>query len=81
VSSLITLVVHKNKNNTVSNALLHSLWVATALMLVIEGIMPFLNPTTFRRALLQMAGMKDQQLRSIGLFSMVLGVVLLYWVN
>jgi len=65
----------------VSNTLLHSLWVASALMLVIEGIMPFLNPTTFRRALLQMAGMKDQQLRSIGLFSMVLGVVLLYWVN
>jgi len=65
----------------VSDALLHSLWVASALMLVIEGIMPFLNPTTFRRALLQMAGMKDQQLRSIGLFSMVLGVVLLYWVN
>ncbi len=64
-----------------SDALLHSLWVASALMLVIEGIMPFLNPTTFRRALLQMAGMKDQQLRSIGLFSMVLGVVLLYWVN
>ena len=64
-----------------SDALLHSLWVALALMLVIEGIMPFLNPTTFRRALLQMAGMKDQQLRSIGLFSMVLGVVLLYWVN
>ena len=64
-----------------SDTLLHSLWVASALMLVIEGIMPFLNPTTFRRALLQMAGMKDQQLRSIGLFSMVLGVVLLYWVN
>ena len=64
-----------------SDALLHSLWVASALMLVIEGVMPFLNPTTFRRALLQMAGMKDQQLRSIGLFSMILGVVLLYWVN
>ncbi|MDH5358060.1 MAG: DUF2065 domain-containing protein [Gammaproteobacteria bacterium] len=61
--------------------LLHSLWVATALMLVIEGIMPFLNPTVFRRALLQMAGMKDQQLRMIGLFSMVFGLVLLYWVN
>ncbi|HHA19854.1 MAG TPA: DUF2065 domain-containing protein [Methylophaga sp.] len=64
-----------------SDTLLHSLWIASALMLVIEGIMPFLNPTTFRRALLQMAGMQDRQLRSIGLFSMVMGVVLLYWVN
>ena len=64
-----------------SEAFLHSLWLATALMLVIEGIMPFLNPTTFRRALLQMAGMTDQQLRTIGLLCMISGVVLLYWVN
>lgn len=59
----------------------HSLWVATALMLVIEGLMPFINPTVFRRALLQMAGMKDQQLRLIGLFSMIVGIALLYWIN
>jgi len=65
----------------VSETLIHSLWVASALMLVIEGIMPFLSPAAFRRALLQMAGMKDQQLRVIGLFSMVIGVALLYWVN
>ncbi|PHS70360.1 MAG: DUF2065 domain-containing protein [Methylophaga sp.] len=64
-----------------SETLIHSLWVASALMLVIEGIMPFLSPAAFRRALLQMAGMKDQQLRVIGLFSMVIGVALLYWVN
>jgi len=65
----------------VSETLIHSLWLATALMLVIEGIMPFLNPTTFRRSLIQMAGMTDQQLRTIGLLCMILGVVLLYWVN
>jgi len=65
----------------VSDTLLHSLWIASALMLVIEGLMPFLNPKTFRRSLLQMASMSDKQLRIIGLFSMVLGVVLLYWVN
>lgn len=50
-------------------------------MLVMEGIMPFLNPIAFRRTLLQMASMKDQHLRAIGLFSMVLGIALLYWVN
>jgi len=65
----------------VSLELIHSLWIATALMLVIEGIMPFINPTVFRRALLQMASMKDQHLRMIGLFSMIFGVVLLYWIN
>ena len=64
-----------------SETFVHSLWLASALMLVIEGIMPFLNPTAFRRALLQMAGMTDQQLRTIGFLCMIVGVVLLYWVN
>lgn len=64
-----------------SAELIHSLWVATALMLVIEGLMPFVNPSVFRRALYQMAEMSDQQLRMIGLFSMVAGVAFLYWIN
>lgn len=64
-----------------SDSLLNSLLVASALMLVIEGIMPFLNPNAFRRALLQMANMQDVHLRTVGLFSMILGVVLLYWVH
>lgn len=64
-----------------NETLLHGLWIGSALMLVIEGIMPFLNPIAFRRTLLQMASMKDQHLRGIGLFSMVLGIALLYWVN
>lgn len=64
-----------------NESLLHSLWIGSALMLVMEGIIPFLNPIAFRRALLQMASMKDQHIRSIGLFSMALGLVLLYWVN
>jgi len=65
----------------VTDSLLHSLWLATALMLVIEGFMPFINPAAFRRALLQMANMTDHQLRIIGLFSMIFGVALLYWIN
>lgn len=64
-----------------SDAFLHSLLLASALMLVIEGVMPFLNPATFRRALIQMTAMPDKHLRMIGLFSMVLGLVILYWVN
>ena len=61
--------------------LIHGLWVAAALMLIVEGIMPFLNPAVFRRALLQMASMSDKQLRTIGLVSMILGLIFLYWVN
>ncbi|NQY27465.1 MAG: DUF2065 domain-containing protein [Piscirickettsiaceae bacterium] len=64
-----------------NNTLIHSLWLAAALMLVIEGLIPFLSPAAFRRTLAKMAKMNDQQLRIMGLFSMVFGLVLLYWVN
>jgi len=65
----------------VSDSLIHSLWLATALMLIIEGIMPFLNPSAFRRALLQISTMPDSQLRWIGIVSMFIGLAILYWVN
>ncbi|MBT3505137.1 MAG: DUF2065 domain-containing protein [Piscirickettsiaceae bacterium] len=61
--------------------MLESLFIATALMLVIEGIMPFINPAMFRRSLLQMISMSDRTLRSIGLFSMCFGLALLYWIH
>jgi|TARA_R100001143_G_scaffold20190_1_gene21565 uncharacterized protein YjeT (DUF2065 family) len=50
-------------------------------MLIIEGVLPFVNPTALRRALLQVATMTDQQLRITGLLSMVAGLLILYWVN
>jgi len=64
-----------------NETLIHSLWLATALMLVMEGIMPFLSPNSFRQLLTEMIAMSDQRLRIIGLLSMVLGLFLLYWVN
>ncbi len=64
-----------------NDTLVHSLWLATALMLVIEGLIPFLSPNAFRRTLSKMAEMNDKQLRTMGLLSMVFGLVLLYWVN
>jgi uncharacterized protein YjeT (DUF2065 family) len=65
----------------VSDTLLHSLWVASALVLVIEGLMPFLSPIAFRQSLIRMLALTDKQLRLIGLVSMLLGVIVLYWVN
>lgn len=54
---------------------------AFALMLVLEGILPFLSPGTTRRTL-EMAGrMDDNRLRIAGLVSMLAGVVLLYLVR
>jgi len=59
----------------------HDLLVALALLLVVEGIMPFLNPSGMRRILVQISQMDDRSLRFAGLTSMVLGVALLYFVN
>jgi uncharacterized protein YjeT (DUF2065 family) len=59
----------------------HDILIALALMFVIEGILPFLNPTGIRKALVMMAQMDDRQLRFGGLTSMIIGVVLLYLIN
>jgi uncharacterized protein YjeT (DUF2065 family) len=52
---------------------------AIALMLVIEGIVPFLNPSGLRRALDLLARLDDRSLRIGGLVSMLAGVTLLYF--
>ena len=51
---------------------------AVALLLVLEGIMPFLSPSSVRRLLERVNEMGDNTLRAAGLASMVAGVVLLY---
>ena len=56
----------------------HDFLAAVALVLVIEGIVPFINPGAMRRALLKMVEMNDQSLRFAGLTSMIIGVILLY---
>ncbi|HEB99160.1 MAG TPA: DUF2065 domain-containing protein [Thiotrichales bacterium] len=54
---------------------------AVALMLVIEGMLPFLNPAGLRRSLAAMMQLDDRSLRLIGLVSMLGGVGLLYLVR
>ena len=54
------------------------LLVAISLVLVFEGIIPFLAPDKFRQALAQLTQMPDQVLRIIGLASMTLGIIFLY---
>ena len=56
----------------------NELLVAIALVLVFEGIIPFLAPDKFRQALAQLTQMPDKVLRMIGLASMTLGIVFLY---
>jgi len=52
--------------------------VAIALVMIIEGIIPFLVPDRFRQTMAKLIQMRDQVLRIIGLASMTLGIILLY---
>ena len=56
----------------------NDLFVALALVLVIEGILPFLNPAGMRELQRKMAEMDDKSLRIAGLSSMLVGLALLY---
>lgn len=56
----------------------HELGLALALLLVVEGIFPFLSPAALRRILTAMHELSDAQLRGAGLGSMLLGLLLLY---
>ena len=57
------------------------LFAALALYLVLEGIMPFLNPQGVKRLMLTFASCADRQLRVMGLVSMCIGLTLLYFVR
>lgn len=59
----------------------NNLLAALALMLVVEGILPFLSPTALRRTLQALGQMDDRSLRVMGLVSMLAGVLLLYLVR
>ena len=50
---------------------------AFALMLVIEGILPFTSPRTWRETFRRIIDLTDGQLRFAGLASMVTGLALL----
>lgn len=59
----------------------NDLLAALALMLVVEGILPFLNPGALRRTLQALGQMDDRSLRIMGLLSMLSGVLMLYLVR
>jgi uncharacterized protein YjeT (DUF2065 family) len=65
----------------VDEAMWQDLWTALALVLVIEGILPFVNPRGFRNMLRLAADTDDRTLRNSGLFTMLAGLVVLYLVR
>ncbi|MDX9943448.1 MAG: DUF2065 domain-containing protein [Azonexus sp.] len=57
--------------------MLSTLLLAFALMLVLEGAMPFIAPAAWRETFRRLIQMSDGQIRFIGLTSMLIGLVLL----
>ncbi len=58
---------------------MNDLWAALALLLVFEGILPFLAPAQWKQAVRSLAELGEAQLRAIGLGSMLVGLALLAW--
>lgn len=56
----------------------HSLILAFALMLVLEGVVPFVAPALWRETFARLVRMADGQIRFVGLGSMLLGLVVLF---
>ncbi|UJP04388.1 MAG: DUF2065 domain-containing protein [Nitrosomonas sp.] len=54
---------------------------AVALMLILEGMLPFLSPQTWREAFRKLTEINDNQIRFIGLTSMLAGLILLFIVS
>ena len=58
-----------------------SFWLALALVLIIEGLFPFLSPTGWRRIFAQILQLSDGQIRFFGLCSILVGVGWLIWLR
>jgi len=55
--------------------------MALALMLILEGLLPFLAPTLWRDTFRRITQMSDGQIRFVGLSSMIVGLLLLFWLR
>ncbi|RYF83590.1 MAG: DUF2065 domain-containing protein [Comamonadaceae bacterium] len=56
-------------------------WSALALVLVIEGLLPFISPGGWRRGFGQLMQLRDGQLRFFGLCCILAGLVMLWALN
>lgn len=52
-----------------------------AMMLVIEGLMPFMFPDIWRESFRKLVALSDGQLRFVGFSAMLCGLLMLYWIK
>lgn len=59
----------------------HPIIAAIALVMIFEGIMPFISPKAWKGLLLQLAQMEDKHLRIFGATMMVVGALTLKYIQ
>jgi len=59
----------------------HDIGVAVCLVLVIEGVIPFLYPKRWKEMVATLASIDDRTMRLMGLGSMLIGTALLYLIK
>ncbi len=60
---------------------LNEILTAFALVLIIEGLLPFASPSRYRQMVAQLVMLGDNHIRTVGLVIIVIGLVLLYVVR
>jgi uncharacterized protein YjeT (DUF2065 family) len=58
-----------------------TVFLAIGLVFVIEGILPFLSPHSWRQMMNQMSKQNDRTIRLFGLVSMIIGLVIVYFIH
>jgi uncharacterized protein len=56
-------------------------WAAFALVMIVEGALPFAAPGLWREAFRKLIELSDGQLRFLGLIALITGLVMLLFVN
>lgn len=59
--------------------LLHSLLIGISLLMIVEGVLPFLAPNIWRKVMLKAVNSSNLNLRILGAVSMFIGLSLLYF--
>jgi len=57
------------------------LWAALAIVMILEGALPFVAPRLWRETFIKLIGLSDGQIRFVGLIAIVIGVIALLLVG
>ena len=58
-----------------------TIWLAIALVLVIEGLFPFVSPAGWRKMFAQLLMLGDGQIRFFALLSILGGLMMIWWMS